>query len=173
MDENKEIIAEILSCAVESSKQEMSRSNILLAKSDYLMKYISATFVIVNAVCAFAISREFIPAAIVCVYYLLIGILLLISMVITIQVQTLLKVEYFPTGTQILEGMAERWESDKEVYSILNLQVDNIKYYSQYTESLKEANDDRAKKLKQAYKCFVYATVGVAIGFLIFLILIA
>lgn len=173
MDETKGIITEILSCAVESSKQEMSRSNILLAKSDYLMKYISAAFVIVNAICAFAISREFIPAAIVCVYYLLTGLLLLISMVITIQVQTLLKVEYFPTGTQILEGMAEKWESDKEVYSILNLQIDNIKYYSQYTESLKEANDDRAKKLKQAYKCFMYATVGMAIGFLVFLILIA
>ena len=118
MDDTKEILTEILNCAVESNKQEISRSNVLLAKSDCLMKYISAAFVIVNAICAFSVLRDFIPASIVCVCYFITGILLLISMFTAIQAQTLLRVEYFPTGSQVLDGMNRKWESDNEAYSI-------------------------------------------------------
>ena len=39
----------ILSVAIESATQEEKRAEILLKKSDFLMKYISATFVIINA----------------------------------------------------------------------------------------------------------------------------
>ena len=130
-------------------------------------------FVIVNTISAFVVLRNIISILLICIYYFLTGILLLINMFVTIQVQTLLEVQYFPTGIQILDGMSEKWKNENKVCSSQKLQVDNIKYYSQYTESLKLTNDKRATKLKKAYKYFMFATLGVTLGFFIFLILIA
>lgn len=173
MNETEQIVDEILKCSEESSKQEFERSQILLKKSDYLMKYISASFVIANAVSGFAVARNFVPDGIVCIYYLIVGILLLIGMTSAIKAQTLLEVNFFPTGMQILEGMVKKKVDEDKVYSLQDIKIDSIKYYSKYTDSLKTANDERAKIIKQGYRSFTYATIGLAVGFFVFLVLIA
>lgn len=168
-DDLLKIQEEILCVAKTSAAQEENRLNILLKKSDFLMKYISATFVIINAICVFIATNTDIAPFLIFLYYVINGMLLLLSTYHTINAQTLVKSYFFPSGQDILNGIK------KEISSLclIKVKTDTIKYYTDYTNSLKESNDNRANKLNNAYKCFILGTVSITVGFLLLILFIA
>lgn len=164
----------ILSISKESAAQEERRSEVILKKSDFLMKYISAIFVIINAVCIFAITHTSIKPIFVFVYYIATGLCLLISMFFTINAQTLVQAKFFPTGQDILKTIQHNSKDPSNpTYTFQKSKVDAIKYYGKYTDSLQKTNDKRAKSLKRAYSCFFVGIFCVTIGSFIMIVLIA
>lgn len=164
----------ILSISKESAAQEERRSEVILKKSDFLMKYISAIFVIINAVCIFAVTHTSIKPFFVFAYYIVTGLCLLISTLFTVNAQTLVQANFFPTGQVILKKIQQDFkDSSKPQYTFQKSKVDAIKFYSKYTDSLQETNDKRAKSLKKAYGCFFLGVLGVTIGSFIMIVLIA
>lgn len=170
--DNRDILDEILKVAIESSNQEKERSQILLTKSDYLMKYIAAMFVFVNAVCVFIMSNSNVSAWIVCIYYFLVGMSFLFSVCFTIKAQTLLKCVFFPTGQDIFSNMLLKYNEGNTLTS-QDLRIDTIKYYSNYTKSLQVANDNRAKLIDKGYNAFFIGTIVITGGLFLIMVIIA
>ena len=168
-----DMIVEITNVAIESYKQEQNRESILLTKSDYVIKYITATFVFVNAICALLITNEVIPTIIVCVMYFIVGASLCVSLAYSIRAQLLVKGEFFPTGVDVLNGMQEEYKKNGTEKSVCDLKMDTIKYYDNYTKTLQKANDDKAKKLKIAYRIYLNSVICIMVIFFVLCVIIA
>ena len=163
----------ILSVAIESATQEEKRAEILLKKSDFLMKYISATFVIINALCILYVSNTSIELGFICLYYFATGFSLLISMFFTIRAQILAQAKFFPTGQDIFLSIQHNYNDSNKPYTYTKSKTDAIKYYSKYTNSLNEVNNKRAKHLKNAYSFFIVSVFCIIIGSFVMIVLIA
>lgn len=168
----EQMINEIMKISVESYKQEKDRAALLLTKSDYLNKYITATFVFVNAFCAFLLTNSAVSKIAICIVYPLIGMFLCISLFLSTKAQVLLKGKFFPTGMDIWEGMKKEAEQGTEKNE-LSLRLDSIIYYNEYTKALEEANNSKAKILNWAYKTYLFGTIGLTIGFFIICLIVA
>lgn len=168
-----EILIEIIKVAQESYKQEQDRALLLLNKSDYIIKYVTATFVFVNALCALLITNKVIPLTIVCILYLIVGISLCVSLSLSIKAQLLVKGKFFPTGVDILEGMNKEYQTSGLEKSLSDLKFDTIKYYDEYTKSLEGANNDKAKTLNKAYHTYLFSVICITLIFFVLCVIIA
>lgn len=167
-----EIIAEILDTTIISYKQETERSNLLLTKSDYLVKYITSTFVFLNAISVLMITNNMINKMIIVFMYLIVGVALCMALVKAVSAQILLKGKYFPTAGDILNGIVEKGEFDDDKIK-KKLIKDKLGYYTQYTKELESANNERAKKINIAYKIYIGGVVGIVVGIMMIMIIIA
>lgn len=170
MDKILKLEDEILTVSKTSAAQEENRSEILLKKSDYLMKYISATFVIINALCVFAVTQTSISSCFIFIYYIVTGISLLLSTFFTINAQTLVESKFFPTGQDVLKSIQH---NSNKPYTLSKSKTDTIKYYSKYTEALKNSNDKRAKSIKRAYRYYFVGIFFITVGSFLMIVLIA
>lgn len=51
--------------------------------------------------------------------------------------------------------------------------MDTIKYYDNYTKTLQKANDDKAKKLKIAYRIYLNSVICIMVIFFVLCVIIA
>lgn len=170
---DKDMMDDILAIAKESYNQECNRNNNLLTKSDYLMKYIAATFMFINAVCVFLVTNKLLPPVIICIYYLLVSIVLMMATWWAICAQNLQKLEFFPTGETVLDDIKKKYEDCKEEKTSLDIRIDLIKYYGKYVEAAIITNNRRACFLEKSYYAIMVGLVCITLGFFIFLILLA
>lgn len=168
-----EVVDQLLEIAKISSEQERDRAQNLLVKSDYLVKYITATFVFLNAICAFLLKLELTKPIWVVLLYVIPGILLCLAMWKAIKAQELVDVKFFPTGSDVIKGMVDRWNQTQEETSAKSLKLDKISYYREYTDSLKKANDAKAKVLQSVYHLFAIDLWIILVGIAGITILVA
>lgn len=164
----EKVLERTLDIVKESYNQENNRAKALLTKSDYIIKYITSTFVFVNAMVLILINNKMVNLVILVILYFIVGAMLCFSLYNAVKAQALLDVAYFPTGDTILKDLA-KLDNEQENLSIY-LSRDIISYYSQYIEKLEEANNKRAKILKQAYG--IYNSSVIVITLLIFIIIL-
>jgi hypothetical protein len=172
-EQYNDMLIEITKVAQESYKQEKDRASLLLTKSDYIIKYVTATFVFINALCALLIANKVVPLTLVCILYLIVGILLCISLSLSIKAQLLVKGEYFPTGVDILSEMKQNYDKNGHEKSLVDLKFDTLKYLDKYTKALEAANNDKAKTLNKAYRAYLSGIISITIIFFILCVIIA
>lgn len=169
----QEILKKVQIINEESYNQEVKRSSLLLTKSDYVIKYIMSTFVFVNALLVFLTSTKLVNAWLLVLFYLVSGSILCYCLFLAVRVQILLKGEYFPTGETILNDIKKDMNSSGQRFSEIRLDRDLIRYYSEYTSKLEEANNDRARILNSAYYYYLGSIGFIFIMFFIMLVIIA
>ena len=159
--ETQELVEGILETARISSEQEYQRSQLLLTKSHYLVTYVTGTFVFLNAFCLFLLKLKTAPGFMVLALYAVPSIALCGALWQAVSAQSLVRVEYFPTGQEIIQGIIDKNKKNITVTALDHL-GDRIIFYSKYTDSLKEANDKRAGILKSVYRLFIGAVISIA-----------
>lgn len=90
-----EVVDQLLEIAKISSEQERDRTQNLLVKSDYLVKYITATFVFLNAIYVFLLKLDVVKPIWIVLLYVVPGILLCVAMWNAIKAQELVDVKFF------------------------------------------------------------------------------
>jgi hypothetical protein len=114
-----------------------------------------------------------VPLTLVCILYLIVGILLCISLSLSIKAQLLVKGEYFPTGVDILSEMKQNYDKNGHEKSLVDLKFDTLKYLDKYTKALEAANNDKAKTLNKAYRAYLSGIISITIIFFILCVIIA
>lgn len=132
----KELLSKILDISKESYNQEINRSNNLLTKSDYLIKYISATFVFINAIFVFLATNRVLNLFILAGVYLIISEILCWSLFLAVRAQVLKKALYFPTGNTVIDEIKDEWNSDGIENNEITLTNKTINYYSDFVNIL-------------------------------------
>lgn len=165
------IFDEILRVTIKSYDQETNRSSLLLTKSDYLIKYITATFVFINAISAFLIANKVISSCVIVIGNIAIGAILCFSLYFAVNVQLFVRGNYFPTGMEIFRAIKNKYNADKIEKTPLDLRMDTIKYYSDYIDNLEKSNNKKAEMLNSAYKVYLIGVVCITLFFFIILIL--
>lgn len=168
-----QVVDQLLEIAKISSEQERDRTQNLLVKSDYLVKYITATFVFLNAIYVFLLKLDVVKPIWIVLLYVVPGILLCVAMWKAIKAQELVDVKFFPTGSDVIQGMVNRWKKTQEETSAQSLKLDKISYYREYTDSLKTANDAKAMVLQSVYHLFAIDLWIILIGIAGITILVA
>ncbi|WP_288222527.1 hypothetical protein [uncultured Clostridium sp.] len=169
----KDIIEKIKSITQVSYEQEIARSKAILTKSDYLIKYITSTFVFMNAALVFLATSKLVSPWILVIVYMISGVVLCYSLYKALKVQILLKGLFFPTGKTIMKDISKQLNENSERITPLELDRDIILYYSNYTEELENSNNNRAKILNSAYKWYLSSIILITMHFFIILIIIA
>lgn len=165
----KELLKRVLEITKESYKQECDRSGKILTKSDYIIKYVTTILVFINAIMVFMISNMINNKELIIAVYIVNSIILIISLTCAINAQSLLKVNFFPTGKVILSDLNNYSQQNSELYSPTEMLKDEVLYYSNCIESLEEVNKKRAKYLKCAYVFFIFAMCTLVITLVILL----
>lgn len=163
----------ILEITKESYNQEVRRSNSLLTKSDYLVKYITSTFVFINAILVLIMNNKLINPWINVFIYMVSGILLCRSLYLAVRVQILSKGVHFPTGMTLLNDIAKKYNDEKKTTTTQDMDMQIIFYYSRYIEELEVANNMKASILNKAYTWYLRTIIGITIMLFVLLILIA
>lgn len=105
--------------------------------------------------------------------YLIVGISLCISLSLSIKAQLLVKGTFFPTGIDILVAMEKEYKTSELKKSLSDLKFDTIKYYDQYTKSLEDANNNKAKTLNKAYRTYLFSVFCITLFFFLLCVIIA
>lgn len=164
------MIERILNITKESYTQELNRSNVLLKKSDYLIKYITSTFVFINALFVFLLNNQLIDTLGLAISYAISGILLCRDLYLAVRVQNLTKVKFFPTGNTILQDIKSNHQKEGKKITPMNLDVDTVNYYSEFTEALENSNNKKAEILNKAYNWYLSTIIIITVIFFIILL---
>jgi hypothetical protein len=167
------ILTKVLEISDESYRQERERSNNLLTKSDYIIKYISTAFVFTNAIFALLASNKVIKIGILAVLYILIAVTFCISLYYAVRAQVLRKAKYYPTGNTIIKELESDFEKKPVMPTDITMLNKLINYSSDYIEELQKVNDDRAKLINIAYKSYLVSISLISLSFIAIMIIIA
>lgn len=126
-----------------------------------------------NAICVFLLKLDVVKSIWVVLLYAVPEILLCVAMWKAIKAQELVDVKFFPTGSDVIQGMVNRWKKTQEETSAQSLKLDKISYYREYTDSLKIANDAKAMVLQSVYHLFAIDLWIILIGIARITILVA
>lgn len=155
-DREKEKLKIIKSVAEESMQQEKDRSSLVQSKAQNLIKYVSTTIGIVNAILVFLLDREFINQCGLLWMALFVDVPLVISLMLAVIAQIMLKAYYYPSGIQMLSDFAE--VENKEL-DLIYFEIYRLKCMHIYSESLCRANDIRAKCVKWSYVTYLVGLI--------------
>ena len=152
----------IKSIASESMQQEKDRAELIKSKSERLVKYISATIGCTNTIVVFLLDREVIELK--SLYWIAVytELPLLVSLILAVLAQIMLKGLYYPSGISALKDLAY----DGREKSLLEFKIYKFKCMEDYTNSLSLANNKRANAIKWSY-FFYLLCIGLSIGYVI------
>jgi energy-coupling factor transporter transmembrane protein EcfT len=164
------LLEKVLQISKVSYGQEVDRSKQLLAKSDYLIKYLSTIFVFVNIFLPLAFKYNIINLKVLAFIYFAISVPLIFSLFLSIKSQRLRLGMFFPTGKYLLEEMKRNQDKFNTEIKMKNK---SILYYSTSTETLQKTNDERAKNLKAAYTSYFSSIIILAVAIFSIMIIVA
>lgn len=167
------MIEKIINITKESYNQELNRSNLLLTKSDYLVKYITSTFVFINALFVFLVSSKLVNTWYLAIMYAISGVLLCRDLYLAVRVQILTKVKFFPTGNTILQDIKSVYEKEKKQITPMKIDIDTVNYYSKFIEELENSNNKKANILNNAYNWYLGTIIFITFIFFVILLIIA
>lgn len=165
-----ELLQGVLRVAKESYKQELDRSNKLLAKSDYVIKYVTSILVFINAIMVLMMNAVIVDKLWIIGGYIVNSIILLVSLIYAVRTQNLVQVEFFPLGETLLQDLNSYYEQNNKLYTSQEMLNDEVMYYSESVKKLSEVNDARADFLKKAYYFFVGGMVAIVVTLVITLV---
>lgn len=165
-----DLLNKILDITQESYKQENSRASNLLTKSDYLIKYVTGAFALINVIFVFIAVNKLINLWSIGICYLIIAITMLFCMIYSIRAQILKLGKYFPSGKQILLDIVKKYKEEVVEYNDQKMINETIIYYSEYIEQLEIVNNDRADLINKSYKLFLVSIIEIIVTFFMFII---
>lgn len=143
----------VFAIAAESMKQEQSRSETLIIKSDNLIKYVTAVMGVINSAFVFLFDKEtIISQHVLLISIFWINIPFLISLCLAVLAQTVLPKQNYPSGIQVLDDMrSAQFERNYQVYQ--------LRCMASYTDALNKSDNIRARLV-------LYSNISYIWGFL-------
>lgn len=172
-NELNKILDDVLLTTKVSQEQEKVRADNLLTKTDYIIKYISATFVLINAIFVFLAANKIINLFLVSAIYISISIPLCYSLFFAVRAQVLKNVKYFPTGNDEIISLRDFYDKENRMPSEIEMKNRTLNYYSEYIKSLESANNARSNLINTAYKSYLASIFLISLGLITVLIIIA
>ena len=157
-----EMLDIVKSIASESMQQEKDRAELIKNKSERLVKYVSTTIGISNTIAVFLLDRGVIELKALYWIAVFTDLPLLVSLILAVVAQIMLKGDYYPSGIIALKDLA----SDGKEKSVLEFEMYKFRCMESYTKSLSDANDKRAKAIKWSY-FFYLLCIGMSIGYVV------